>query len=93
MPPVARRLDIIGRVQGVYYRNWTIDMARSLGLVGWVRNRLDGSVEALLQGEEAAVARMIVLAHEGPPAARVDGVDVIQAPVEDRAAFEKRPTA
>ncbi|WP_314714996.1 acylphosphatase, partial [Sphingobium yanoikuyae] len=46
MPPVARHLMILGRVQGVFYRNWTVDAARGLGLTGWVRNRMDGSVEA-----------------------------------------------
>ncbi len=47
---VARRLVIYGRVQGVFYRGWSVETARDLGLRGWVRNRSDGTVEALLQG-------------------------------------------
>jgi acylphosphatase len=70
------RLTITGRVQGVGYRDWTISMARRLGLTGWVRNRRDGAVEALIVGDEAAVGRMIEACRRGPPAARVDEIDV-----------------
>ena len=70
------RLTISGRVQGVGYRDWTLATARRLGLAGWVRNRGDGSVEALLVGDDQAVGRMIEACRRGPPAARVDNVDI-----------------
>ncbi|RSU72290.1 acylphosphatase [Sphingomonas sp. S-NIH.Pt3_0716] len=93
MPAVARHLMILGRVQGVFYRNWTVDAARGLGLTGWVRNRMDGSVEALVQGEADAVARFITLAQDGPPAAKVARIDAMDVPVEALNSFEKKPTA
>ncbi|MBB4266263.1 acylphosphatase [Roseospira visakhapatnamensis] len=65
-----------GRVQGVWYRGWTVETAIALGLDGWVRNRADGSVEALFHGPAVAVARMLTACHQGPPAARVTRVDV-----------------
>jgi acylphosphatase len=92
MAVIARRLAITGRVQGVFYRNWTVETARRLGLTGWVRNRMDGSVEAHVQGEAADVERFIALAHEGPPAARVAAVAVNEAALDDLAGFEKRAT-
>ncbi len=67
---------IEGHVQGVWYRGWTVETARGLGLDGWVRNRTDGSVEALVHGPAAAVARMIDACQQGPPAARVTRVQV-----------------
>ncbi|MBM3649392.1 MAG: acylphosphatase [Alphaproteobacteria bacterium] len=70
------RLTISGRVQGVGYRDWTIATARRLGLAGWVRNRADGSVEALIVGEDEAVGTMIDACRRGPAMARVDAVDV-----------------
>jgi len=70
------RLTISGRVQGVGYRDWAMGTARRLGLTGWVRNRRDGAVEALIVGEEAAVGQMIEACRRGPPAARVDEIDV-----------------
>ena len=70
------RLTISGRVQGVGYRYWAIDTARRLGLTGWVRNRHDGAVEALIVGEEDAVGQMIEACRRGPPMARVDEIDV-----------------
>ena len=89
---VARRLTIFGRVQGVWYRAWAVETARGLGLTGWVRNRADGSVEALAQGPAEAVEAFIRRAHDGPPTAEVARVEVAAAPVEPRDAFEKRPT-
>lgn len=74
MTIIAKQVRITGKVQGVFYRNWTATTARSLGLNGWVRNRLDGSVEAHIQGEPDAVARFLELARSGPPAARVTDV-------------------
>lgn len=89
---IARRLMIFGRVQGVWYRAWTVETARELGLTGWVRNRTDGSVEALVQGRPEAVEAFIRRAHDGPPAADVAKVEVADAPVEPRGQFEKRAT-
>ncbi|MBR2267431.1 acylphosphatase [Sphingobium sp.] len=93
MPAIARHLMILGRVQGVFYRNWTVETARSLGLTGWVRNRMDGSVEALVQGNADAVARFITLAQDGPPAAKVARIEAMDVPVEALNSFEKKPTA
>lgn len=89
---LTRRLVIQGRVQGVFYRAWSIEEATRLGLRGWVRNRSDGSVEMLVDGSEADVARMIELCREGPPAARIDRIKVEQADEPVPSGFEKRPT-
>jgi acylphosphatase len=64
-----------GRVQGVGFRAWTEAMASERGLQGWVRNRRDGSVEAVFAGPEETVLAMIELCHQGPPGARVDAID------------------
>ena len=74
-------LTIYGRVQGVWYRGWTVDQARQLGLDGWVRNVSDGTVAALLAGPTAAISEMIARCHVGPPAAAVDKVET--RPAED----------
>ena len=70
------RIAISGRVQGVGYRDWAITMALRLGLTGWVRNRMDGSVEALIVGDDQAVGEMIDACRRGPAMARVDNVDI-----------------
>jgi acylphosphatase len=70
------RLTITGRVQGVGYREWAMAMARRLDLTGWVRNRRDGAVEALIVGDETAVGEMIEACQRGPSMARVEAVDV-----------------
>jgi acylphosphatase len=67
----AVEVRVTGRVQGVNYRGWMRMEAERLGVDGWVRNEEDGSVSALLVGEEAAVATMMELLESGPPAARV----------------------
>ncbi|HSH62925.1 acylphosphatase [Methyloceanibacter sp.] len=67
---------IEGRVQGVYYRAWTYETATSLGLDGWVRNREDGSVEAVFSGSPDVVAEMLERCKDGPPDARVTVVIV-----------------
>lgn len=90
---IARHLTISGRVQGVWYRKWAVDTARTLGLTGWCRNRVDGSVEAVIEGETAAVEAFIVRAHEGPPAAKVARVTVGEMVPEGFPLFEQRPTA
>ena len=76
MPRVRARVVISGRVQGVYFRGTAEDEARSRALAGWVRNRRDGQVEAVFEGEQAAVEAVIAWCHRGPPAARVMNVMV-----------------
>ena len=89
---VAVLLRIEGRVQGVWYRGWTIDEATARGLRGWVRNRRDGTVEALLVGPGAAVREMIEACRKGPRAARV--TEIVESPAEDHgeAGFSQLPT-
>ena len=86
------RIRVSGRVQGVFFRNWTVDEARVLGLRGWVRNRLDGSVEILAFGEDRALRRFIERCHEGPRAAQVERVDVEQVEGEPPGGFSREPT-
>ncbi|MBK1836862.1 acylphosphatase [Azospirillum sp. YIM B02556] len=89
----AVRVRIQGKVQGVWYRGWTVDQAGRLGLTGWVRNRSDGTVEALFAGPADAVDRMLEACRHGPPSALVR--DVVSEPEQDpgMAGFEQRPTA
>ena len=70
------RVRIHGRVQGVCFRNWTMDRARALGVRGWVRNRRDGSVELVAYGEEEAVETLVADCRTGPAAARVERIEV-----------------
>ena len=79
MSHVARHVRVTGRVQGVFFRAWTAEQAKVLGVNGWVRNAPDGSVEAHLQGDKWSVQRMIELLHRGPPSAEVDQVVVEDA--------------
>jgi acylphosphatase len=81
MADTAARLVITGRVQGVGFRAWTQREARRRGLRGWVRNRSDGSVEALLIGDAASVDNLAEACRRGPIMARVD--DVARAPAAD----------
>jgi acylphosphatase len=76
MSDAIRQVRITGRVQGVSYRAWVEHRARAHGLEGWVRNRRDGSVEALFAGPADVVADMIALCRRGPSAARVEAVTV-----------------
>lgn len=92
MAEIARHLVITGRVQGVFYRNWTVQTASALGLTGWVRNRVDGSVEAVVEGDEEAVEQFIARARQGPPAARVSAIDIRPVGVEGMTSFHKRTT-
>jgi acylphosphatase len=71
----AKRLVIAGRVQGVGYRAWMLHKAKQLGISGWVRNRADGAVEALIAGEVAAVEEMARLCRRGPRMAEVSSID------------------
>jgi acylphosphatase len=90
---VARRVVIRGGVQGVGFRYAAVDAAERLGVTGWVRNRRDGTVEALLQGDDEAVAAMIAWCRRGPPAAQVTDVELSEVVPERIAGFTLRPTA
>lgn len=79
-PVVTRHLVIRGLVQGVGYRWSMVQAARRLGVHGWVRNRRDGSVEALASGPAPAVEALIEWARSGPDGARVDALEVAEAP-------------
>jgi acylphosphatase len=83
-----------GRVQGIGYRDACIRRARAAGLTGWVRNRIDGSVEVMLQGPPARLAEMCDWLRDGMPAALVDDVAVVpaQPPLPRLDRFERRPT-
>jgi acylphosphatase len=91
-PDKTVRLRVTGRVQGVGYRLWAMRTAARLELRGWVRNRTDGSVEALVTGAPDDIAAMIEACRNGPPGARV--ADVAAAPDEEDGSvgFEARPT-
>ena len=80
---VHRHVLIRGRVQGVGYRAWTEVSALEHGLEGWVRNRRDGSVEAVFGGAEGDVAAMVVDCRRGPPGARVDAIDQREATADE----------
>jgi acylphosphatase len=84
---------IEGRVQGVGYRAWVADSAEAMGLVGWVRNRRDGSVEAVFEGAATDVARMLRACEQGPPGARVERVEARELDEESAlGGFEVRAT-
>jgi len=87
----TRRLAVRGRVQGVGFRYATVRAALELGVTGWVRNRRDGSVEAVVQGPTEAVEALIAWARRGPEAAFVESLEVSEAEGEF-ATFETRPT-
>ena len=86
------KLRITGRVQGVGYRAWALQIASRLGLRGWVRNRRDGSVEALVIGDEPAVNRMVEACREGPFGAGVADVAVSDAADDGSVGFTPKPT-
>ncbi len=88
----ARLLRVRGRVQGVGYRDWLLEQARAHGISGWVRNRADGSVEALLAGEEPAVRQVLALCRRGPILARVDTLDERFAEPDPEPGFRRMPT-
>ncbi|OEL25780.1 hypothetical protein BAE44_0013201 [Dichanthelium oligosanthes] len=94
-PNKAVRVVVKGRVQGVFFRDWTVETARSLGLSGWVRNRRDGTVEALLSGDPDKVDEMVSRRIPvGPPAAAVTAVVPSPAdPVDPAQGFHRKPTA
>lgn len=87
---IQRHVFVSGRVQGVFFRNFTRQQAESLGVAGWVRNLPDGRVEAMLEGEPDAVERLIDAMRAGPASARVDDVVVAEAPAGHHDRFEIR---
>jgi acylphosphatase len=92
MSGIVVRLEIRGQVQGVGYRWSMAEEARERGVHGWVRNRRDGSVEAVLSGSPQAIEQMVAWARRGPRSARVETVDV-SAGDGIFATFDLRPTA
>jgi len=89
---IGRRLRIYGLVQGVSFRDWAVRAARSRVLTGWVRNRRDGSVEALVVGEPDAVDAFTADCRRGPVVARVDRIDHREESASPIEGFTIRPT-
>jgi acylphosphatase len=89
---IARHLVIRGRVQGVGFRFYMRAEAVRLGVAGWVRNRSDGSVEALVQGEEGSVDRLIAWTRRGPSSAKVTDVEIEERTPDTLEDFSTRPT-
>jgi acylphosphatase len=75
---IRRRVAVHGHVQGVFFRDSTKRLAEREGVVGWVRNRTDGAVEAVFEGDAAAVERLVRFVREGPRGAHVERVEVTQ---------------
>ena len=89
--PAQLHALVRGRVQGVFFRDFTIGHARGLGLAGWVRNRPDGAVEVLAHGDRPSLERLIGRLREGPPGAFVSEVEAVwDAPTERFDSFEVR---
>ena len=91
--PAAMRVHIHGRVQAVFFRGWTVETARTLGLAGWVRNCADGSVEAHFEGPAGVIETMVARCRDGPHMARVDGVETDRVEPEGLTGFHERSTA
>ena len=90
---LACSVVIRGRVQGVGYRMAMVDAARARGVAGWVRNRRDGTVEALVQGDEATVEQMLEWCRQGPPGSRVTGLATRELNADPALlTFDLRPT-
>lgn len=88
----AKRLVIAGHVHGVGFRDWMIETAVTLGVSGWVRNRSDGTVEALVYGPTPAVEELLRACRRGPRLARVDSIEEMLAEPEEEPGFRRRPT-
>lgn len=86
-------LSITGRVQGVGFRDWLAGEARAHDLSGWVRNRRDGSVEAVLAGDAEALQAVLAACRRGPPMARVENVVAEEVAASPEPGFAVRPTA
>jgi acylphosphatase len=89
---ISVRVQIYGKVHGVWFRGWTKREADARRLDGWVRNRSDGSVEALFSGESAAVRAMIAQCRVGPPAARVERIEETPEIERHPPGFAQKPT-
>lgn len=89
---IAAHLVITGRVQGVGYRAWLTRRAEALGLAGWVRNRADGSVEAVVEGDAAAIETLVAECRRGPRLAEVSGVARRAAEATGASGFRQLPT-
>ncbi len=87
---VRRRLLVEGRVQGVFYRDTCRRQAQQAGLAGWARNRADGAVEVLIEGEAHAVERLVAWCRSGPPQAMVTAVKVSAEEPEGISGFTVR---
>ena len=85
---VRRRVVVRGRVQGVFFRDSLRERAGSRGVAGWARNRDDGAVEAVLEGDPEAVESLVRFCREGPGRAQVTGVDVSEEEPEGLRGFE-----
>lgn len=92
LPNVTKHLRLHGRVQGVYYRESMCQKAEELGVTGWVRNRRDGTVEAMVQGTPQAVEKMLEWAKRGPQAAEVTQMEVEEG-AGNFAEFQRLATA
>lgn len=88
----AKRIVISGRVHGVGYRDWMKAQAEAMGVSGWVRNRADGSVEALVQGPTAVVEELLRACRRGPRAAHVESIAEELTDEEAQPGFQRRPT-
>lgn len=84
---VRRHVVVTGAVQGVWFRDTCQNVARRAGVAGWIRNRTDGSVEAIFEGPDDAVDQLVAWCHEGPERAEVAQVTVTDEPVEGSAGF------
>jgi acylphosphatase len=87
---VRRRVVVHGRVQGVFFRDSARERARAHGVAGWIRNRGDGAVEAVLEGPTEAVDRIVRFCETGPPRAQVDRVEVSEEAPEGLSGFSVR---
>lgn len=92
LPEKVVRIQIFGRVQGVWYRGWTVEQAAARNLSGWVRNRSDGSVEGILAGAAAQVDDMVAACWHGPAAAQVSDIVVEPAAAPEGTGFHQKPT-
>ncbi len=92
-PAICVRLRITGRVQGVWFRAWAMEQAEELGLDGWVRNRRDGSVEAVVHGPVERIEEMAARCRIGPPAARVERLETTREAEPVAPGFHQKPTA
>jgi acylphosphatase len=90
---IAKHLIIEGNVQGVGYRDWLITTARKIGLAGWVRNRKDGTVEAVLAGDADAVEEVARACRRGPRMATVSRITETICDAPANRDFAKRPSA